>query len=117
MVATLTFLGAAGTVTGSKFLLDNDHRRTNSPSVAPPSCSPATSAGPGTRCSWPGKPQGIHRLAAHVILTGYQAVGTRGRQLAEGATELTMFGRYVPVRAETGWCTVVPDLGEGVLLG
>jgi metallo-beta-lactamase family protein len=35
-----------------------------------------------------------------VILTGYQAVGTRGRQLAEGATELKMFGRYVPVRAE-----------------
>jgi len=28
-----------------------------------------------------------------VILTGYQAVGTRGRQLAEGATELKMFGR------------------------
>ena len=35
-----------------------------------------------------------------VILTGYQAVGTRGRQLAEGATELKMFGFYVPVRAE-----------------
>ena len=99
-----------------------------------------------------------------VILTGYQAVGTRGRQLAEGATELKMFGRYVPVRAEvvvdhgfsvhadatelltwlqalpaapetvyvvhgepgsarsfaarvraeTGWCTVVPELGERV---
>jgi len=101
-----------------------------------------------------------------VILTGYQAVGTRGRQLAEGATELKMFGRYVPVRAEvvtdqgfsvhadgtellawlrelpaapetvyivhgepgsaralaatvraeTGWGTVVPELGERVLL-
>lgn len=99
-----------------------------------------------------------------VILTGYQAVGTRGRQLAEGATEVKMFGRYVPVRAEvvfdhgfsvhadatelltwlqalpaapetvyivhgepasarslaarvraeTGWCTVVPELGERV---
>jgi len=99
-----------------------------------------------------------------VILTGYQAVGTRGRQLAEGATELKMFGRYVPVhaevvvdhgfsvhadatelltwlqalpaapetvyivhgepdsarslaakvRAETGWCVVVPELGERV---
>ncbi len=97
-----------------------------------------------------------------VILTGYQAVGTRGRQLADGATELKMFGRYVPVRAEvvvdpgfsvhadgsellswlqalpaapetvyivhgeprsarslaariraeTGWCAVVPELGE-----
>jgi Predicted metal-dependent RNase, consists of a metallo-beta-lactamase domain and an RNA-binding KH domain len=97
-----------------------------------------------------------------VILTGCQAVDTRGRQLAEGATELKMFGRYVPVRAEvvfdhgfsvhadatelltwlqalpaapetvyivhgkpqsaralaakvraeTGWCAVVPELGE-----
>ena len=37
-----------------------------------------------------------------VILTGYQAVGTRGRLLAEGATELKMYGGYVPVRAEVG---------------
>lgn len=99
-----------------------------------------------------------------VVLTGYQAVGTRGRQLAEGATELKMYGGYVPVRAEvvvddgfsvhadatellswlqeipvapetvyvvhgepqsshslaamvraaTGWCVVVPRLGEKV---
>jgi metallo-beta-lactamase family protein len=35
-----------------------------------------------------------------VVLTGYQAVGTRGRALAEGARELKMFGRYVPVEAE-----------------
>ena len=35
-----------------------------------------------------------------VVLTGYQAVGTRGRDLAEGARQLKMFGRYVPVRAE-----------------
>jgi metallo-beta-lactamase family protein len=35
-----------------------------------------------------------------VALTGYQAVGTRGRQLLEGATHLKMHGRYVPVRAE-----------------
>jgi len=99
-----------------------------------------------------------------VILTGYQAAGTRGRALADGATELKMFGRYVPVRAEvvfdhgfsvhadaiellrwlqalpvapetvyivhgepqsarslaakvraeTGWCAVVPKLGERV---
>lgn len=28
MVATLTFLGAAGTVTGSKFLLESEGRRT-----------------------------------------------------------------------------------------
>jgi metallo-beta-lactamase family protein len=35
-----------------------------------------------------------------VVLVGYQAAGTRGRSLADGATELKMFGRYVPVRAE-----------------
>ncbi len=35
-----------------------------------------------------------------VVLTGYQAVGTRGRALAEGATRLKMHGRYVGVRAE-----------------
>jgi metallo-beta-lactamase family protein len=35
-----------------------------------------------------------------VILTGYQAVGTRGRLLQDGARQLKMHGRYVPVRAE-----------------
>ena len=34
-----------------------------------------------------------------VILVGYQAIGTRGRQLLDGATELKMMGRYVRVRA------------------
>jgi metallo-beta-lactamase family protein len=40
-----------------------------------------------------------------VLLVGYQAPGTRGRRLAEGAGELKMLGRYVRVRAE------VVDLG------
>ncbi|MDO5534621.1 MAG: MBL fold metallo-hydrolase RNA specificity domain-containing protein [Propionibacteriaceae bacterium] len=35
-----------------------------------------------------------------VVLTGYQAVGTRGRQLSEGADQLKMYGRYIPVKAE-----------------
>lgn len=35
-----------------------------------------------------------------VVLSGYQAVGTRGRQLAEGATKLKLRGQYVPVKAE-----------------
>ncbi len=35
-----------------------------------------------------------------VVLTGYQAVGTRGRALLDGAAELKIHGRYVPVEAE-----------------
>jgi metallo-beta-lactamase family protein len=35
-----------------------------------------------------------------VVFTGYQAHGTRGRQLLDGATQVKMYGRYVPVRAE-----------------
>ncbi|GGN00856.1 MBL fold hydrolase [Terrabacter tumescens] len=35
-----------------------------------------------------------------VLLTGYQAIGTRGRDLQEGVRELKMSGHYVPVRAE-----------------
>lgn len=35
-----------------------------------------------------------------VILTGYQAVGTRGWQLVQGAKKVKMRGQYVPVKAE-----------------
>jgi metallo-beta-lactamase family protein len=35
-----------------------------------------------------------------VVLTGFQVPGTRGRALADGATNLKIHGRYVPVRAE-----------------
>jgi metallo-beta-lactamase family protein len=35
-----------------------------------------------------------------VVLTGYQAAGTRGRQLLEGARAVKIHGHYVPVRAE-----------------
>jgi metallo-beta-lactamase family protein len=55
----------------------------------------------------------VHHLANQiadrrncVVLTGYQAVGTRGRQLLEGERHLKMYGRYVPVRAEV---VQVPD--------
>lgn len=49
----------------------------------------------------------VHHLAHQlpdsrncVVLTGYQAEGTRGRQLLDGARALKMYGHYVPVRAE-----------------
>lgn len=35
-----------------------------------------------------------------ILLTGYQAEGTRGRALQEGAHEIKMHGRYYPIKAE-----------------
>ncbi|MDO6518656.1 MBL fold metallo-hydrolase RNA specificity domain-containing protein [Zobellia uliginosa] len=35
-----------------------------------------------------------------VLLVGYQAEGTRGRQLLEGAYELKLFGKYYPVKSK-----------------
>lgn len=35
-----------------------------------------------------------------VVLAGYQSVGTRGRQLSDGQSEIKIRGRYIPVRAE-----------------
>ncbi|MFC7363288.1 MBL fold metallo-hydrolase RNA specificity domain-containing protein [Nocardioides astragali] len=49
----------------------------------------------------------VHHLAHQlpdrrntVVITGFQADGTRGRQLLEGARQVKIHGRYVPVRAE-----------------
>jgi metallo-beta-lactamase family protein len=48
----------------------------------------------------------LHHLAqrlpdprATVLLVGFQAVGTRGRALEDGAREITIFGQQIPVRA------------------
>lgn len=42
----------------------------------------------------------LPRAENTVVLAGYQAIGTRGRQLQDGATTVKIHGRYVPVRAE-----------------
>ena len=49
----------------------------------------------------------LHHLAAFapdernlILLTGFQAGGTRGAALEQGATEIKIHGSYVPVRAE-----------------
>ncbi|EGD55266.1 MBL fold metallo-hydrolase RNA specificity domain-containing protein [Gordonia neofelifaecis] len=48
----------------------------------------------------------LHHLAAFaggaqhtIVLVGYQAVGTRGRSLADGARYLKLYGEWIPVRA------------------
>lgn len=49
----------------------------------------------------------LHHLARYlpdhrssVVLVGFQAAGTRGRALAEGARQIKLLGHYLPVRAE-----------------
>jgi metallo-beta-lactamase family protein len=42
----------------------------------------------------------IDKTNTTVLLVGFQAEGTRGRQLLEGAYELKFFGKYYPVKAD-----------------
>lgn len=42
----------------------------------------------------------VNRPDTTVLLTGYQAEGTRGRQLEEGVHEIRIHGKYYPVRAQ-----------------
>lgn len=44
--------------------------------------------------------QMIDKTNTTVLLVGYQAEGTRGRQMLEGAHELKFYGKYYPVKAE-----------------
>ncbi|MCD2259628.1 MBL fold metallo-hydrolase RNA specificity domain-containing protein [Psychroserpens luteolus] len=41
----------------------------------------------------------IDESSTTVLLVGFQAEGTRGRQLQEGAHEIKIFGKYYPVKA------------------
>ncbi len=67
-----------------------------------------------------------------VLLVGYQAEGTRGRQLLEGAHEIKLFGNYYPVKAKIrqleslsahadqqellNWMGEIKNVPEGVFL-
>lgn len=42
----------------------------------------------------------LSRPETNILLAGYQAEGTRGRALLEGASELKFFGKYYPVKAK-----------------
>ena len=48
----------------------------------------------------PSLKQLIDEPTTSILLVGYQAEGTRGRQLLEGAHEVKFFGKYYPVKAE-----------------
>lgn len=43
--------------------------------------------------------QYLGNSAATILLAGYQAAGTRGRDLMDGAKEIKIFGKYFPVKA------------------
>lgn len=42
----------------------------------------------------------LDRKSTRILLVGYQAEGTRGRNLLDGAHELKIFGKYIPVAAQ-----------------
>ncbi|MDG1572450.1 MBL fold metallo-hydrolase [Robiginitalea sp. M366] len=42
----------------------------------------------------------LDRPQTRVVLVGFQAEGTRGRNLLDGASELKIFGKYIPVAAQ-----------------
>ena len=44
--------------------------------------------------------QYLDRPETTLLLAGYQAEGTRGRSLLEGASELKIYGKYYDVKAE-----------------
>ncbi len=77
----------------------------------------------------------VHKLGDQrnaVVFVGYQAAGTRGRSLVEGADVVPVFGRSIPVRAEIHylrglsahadreellrWCRELPGVPERIFL-
>jgi metallo-beta-lactamase family protein len=137
----ITFLGAARTVTGSKYLLQHDDTRVlidcglfqglkeldpkmrptqksvstfctaRFQTIASPQQSKALTANPRSAIviSSSGMATGgrvLHHMAAAlpdarntILFVGYQAAGTRGRQLVDGARQVKIHGRMVDVAA------------------
>jgi len=76
--------------------------------------------------------QQIDQLSTTILLVGYQAEGTRGRQLLDGAHEIRFFGKYYPVKASIksleslsahadqeeliNWMSAIKNIPEGVFL-
>ena len=76
--------------------------------------------------------QFIDNPESRLILTGYQAEGTRGRQIEEGAYEIKIRGKYYPVKAKidrieslsahadqaelVDWCRHIKNIPEKVFL-
>lgn len=76
--------------------------------------------------------QFIDKKSTQLLLTGYQAEGTRGRQLEEGAYEIKIHGKYFPVKASItkleslsahadqlellDWCRNIKNVPEEVFL-
>jgi metallo-beta-lactamase family protein len=76
--------------------------------------------------------QFIDRPNTRILLVGFQAEGTRGRQLKEGVKEVKIYGKYFPVSAEVhsieslsahgdqaellSWMSEIKNVPEGVYL-
>lgn len=76
--------------------------------------------------------QFIDREDTRLILSGFQAEGTRGRQIEEGAYEIKIHGKYYPVKAQVekisslsahadqqelvNWCKHIKNIPEQVFL-
>lgn len=74
----------------------------------------------------------IDKDSTTVLLVGYQAEGTRGRQLLDGAHEIKFFGKYYPVKATVksieslsahadqndliNWMSAIKNIPENVFL-
>lgn len=54
----------------------------------------------------------LSKKSTNVMLVGYQAEGTRGRYLLEGAHEIKIYGKYIPVEATIHSCNSLSAHGD-----